>query len=345
MPQGHVLQRRHHRRAHQPRQAGEVLGEDRVALMRHGRGALLARIEGLFGLQHLGALQVADLDRQALHRRGDHGQGREEGRVTVARDGLGGVGFDLKAHGLGHVRLHARIDVGEGAHRAGDGADGDLLARGDQPAAVPGELGVVAGELEAEGDRLGVDAVAAPDRGRELVLDSPALQGGQHQIHVLDQKIGGPRQLDAEAGVQHVGRGHALVQEARFGAHHLGHVGQEGDDVVLGGALDLVDAIDVPDRVLALGPDRLGGGLRDDAQLAPSRRRRGPRSRTRFDSGSGPTRCLRPRRGRSGRSWGVDEPGPQSCQDSRPRPGQAPAGPRSWIAPAARPARKSRLPI
>jgi hypothetical protein len=49
-----------------------------------------------------------------------------------------------------------------------------------------------------------------------------------------------------EAGVEHVGRaGHALVHEARLGADMLGQIGQEGDDVMLGDALDRVDAVDV----------------------------------------------------------------------------------------------------
>ncbi len=31
-----------------------------------------------------------------------------------------------------------------------------------------------------------------------------------------DQDVGGARELDVEAGVEHVGRGHALVHEARL---------------------------------------------------------------------------------------------------------------------------------
>ena len=42
---------------------------------------------------------------------------------------------------------------------------------------------------------------------------------------------------------------------------------EEGDDVVLDLALDRVDALDVEFGVLALFPDRLGGRLRDDAEL------------------------------------------------------------------------------
>jgi hypothetical protein len=44
-------------------------------------------------------------------------------------------------------------------------------------------------------------------------------------------------------------------------------VRQEGDDVMLGDALDLVDAVDVEDGGVALLPDRLRGFLRDHADL------------------------------------------------------------------------------
>ena len=63
--------------------------------------------------------------------------------------------------------------------------------------------------------------------------------------------------LHREAGVEHVRGGHALMHEARVGADELGEMGQEGDDVVLGHALDLVDARDVERDVARLLPDRL----------------------------------------------------------------------------------------
>ena len=139
---------------------------------------------------------------------------------------------------------------------AGDGAGGDLEAGHRQPLAGADELGVVAGQLQAEGGGLGVDGVAAADRRRQLVLERPALQRRQHQLHVLQQQVGGARQLHGQRRVVDVRRGHALVQEARLGPDDLGDVGQEGDDVVLGLALDLVDAVDVADGVAALLPDR-----------------------------------------------------------------------------------------
>ena len=62
--------------------------------------------------------------------------------------------------------------MGEGADRAGDGAGGDLLAGAHQPLAGAGELGIGDSELEPEGGRLGMDAVAAADRQRVLVLEA-----------------------------------------------------------------------------------------------------------------------------------------------------------------------------
>ncbi len=46
------------------------------------------------------------------------------------------------------------------------------------------------------------------------------------------------------------------MHEARLGPDDLGEMGEEGDHVVLGDALDLVDARHVEGRVLRLGPDR-----------------------------------------------------------------------------------------
>ena len=102
-----------------------------------------------------------------------------------------------------------------------------------------------------------MDAVGAADGRRELVLEGAALERGQQLVDIGDQQVGGAHELHVEAGVEHVGRGHALVHEARLRPDDLGEMGQEGDDVVLDLALDLVDARDVEVGVLALGPDRL----------------------------------------------------------------------------------------
>ena len=150
--------------------------------------------------------------------------------------------------------LDARIDVGEGADRAGDRAGRDFLARRDEPRAGAGEFGIGQRELEAEGRRLGVDAVRAADGRRHLVLEGAPLQRREQRVDVGDQNVAGALQLHGKAGVEHVRAGHALMDEARVGADEFGEMGQEGDDVVLGDALDLVDARDVELGLAAPSP-------------------------------------------------------------------------------------------
>jgi hypothetical protein len=87
------------------------------------------------------------------------------------------------------------------------------------------------------------------------------LSAASSSVHVGQQDVGGAHQLHVEAGVEHVRRGHALVHEPRIRADDFGQVGQEGDDVVLGFALDLVDAGDVELGRAAFSQIGLGGAL------------------------------------------------------------------------------------
>ena len=264
VPQRHVLQRRDDLGADDASQPRQVLGQHRVALVGHGGGPLLAGGEILLGLAQLGALEVPDLGGQPLHGARDDGEGGEEGGVAVARDHLGRDRLDREPHLSGDMALHPGVDVGEGADRAGDGASGDLPAGGGQPLPVAGELRVMPGELEAEGGGFGMDAVAAADADRHLVLEGPALQGRKQPVQVGKQDVRGLAELHGEAGVQHVRGGHALMHEAGLGPDMLGQVGEKREDLVAGLEFDLVDAFDLEGAALANRARRLG---RDGAEL------------------------------------------------------------------------------
>src|SRR5579872_1825042 len=267
VPQHDVFQRRRDVSADHARQAGQIFRQHRVALVRHRRRALLALREELFGLEDFGALQVTDFGGEPLDRGGNHAERRKIHRVAIARNDLRRHRFDLEPHGFGDMRFDPRIEMGEGADRAGDRAGRNLLARRDQSFFRPRKLGVGVGELEPEGGRLGVDAMRAADGRGHLVLESALLQRGQHFVEVGDQNIGGASELYIEAGVEHVRRGQALVHEARFGTDDLGEMRGEGQHIVLDLGLDLLDARDVEGRILALGPDRLSSILRNDTEV------------------------------------------------------------------------------
>ena len=119
-------------------------------------------------------------------------------------------------------------------------------------------LGVEAGEGEAHGRRFGMDAVATADAHRVLVFEGPGLESREHPVHVGEQQIGGAHELDVERGIEHVRRGHALMHEAAVGTDEFCEMGEEGDDVMLGDGLDLIDAGDVEGGAAALFPDGLG---------------------------------------------------------------------------------------
>ncbi len=232
--------------------------------MRHRARPLLAGGEIFLGLEHLGPLQVADLGRQPLDAAGDNAEDREIHRVAVTRDDLRADRLDRQSHLVGDPRLDERVDVGEGADRARDGAGRDLGACRDEPGTAAVELGIGLRQFQPEGRRLGVDAVAAADRRRIPEFEGSAAQHGEQRVDIGDHQVGGARQLDAEAGVEDVGTRHPLVDEARRLADMFGKVGQEGDDVVLGLALDFVDAVDLE---AALGPHRRRRLARDDAEF------------------------------------------------------------------------------
>ena len=90
-----------------------------------------------------------------------------------------------------------------------------------------------------------MDAVAAPDGDGALVLEGAALEGGEHQVEIGEQQVGGLGELDRKAGVEHVAAGHAEMDVAALRPDALGEPGQEGDHVVAGFALDGVDALEV----------------------------------------------------------------------------------------------------
>ena len=252
---------------HDAGEAGDVLRKHGVALVRHGGGAFLPCREILLRLQHLGALQVTHLDGEPLQGRGDDGEHREEHRVPVARDHLGRNRLRGQPELGRDVRLHARIDVGEGTDRAGDRAGGDLGPRRDEPRPRALELGVEARELHSEGRRLGVDPVRAADGGCELMLAGAPLQRGEQRVHVRDEKVRRAGELHGEARVENVGRGQPRVDVTRLGADDLGKVGQEGDHVVFRLALDRVDAPDIEHGVSSARPHGRRGLARHLAKL------------------------------------------------------------------------------
>ena len=167
--QGDVLQPGEQVRAQHPGQARDRLGRDRVPLVRHRRRALLARLEPLLHLAHLGALEVAELDRHQLARGADRGTGVQQLGVAVAGDHLGG-GHRAETEGQAHMGLHRRGHVRVRADGTAQLHHGDRAARCPQPLTITVDLERPQRDLGAERGGLGVDPVRAADHHRVAVL-------------------------------------------------------------------------------------------------------------------------------------------------------------------------------
>ena len=127
-------------------------------------------------------------------------------------------------------------------------------------------------ELHAEGHGLGVDAVGAADAESVLELEGALLARLAQALDVLDDDVAGLGDLVGKRGVAQIGGGHAVVHPtARLvtalgdvGVDVVGHARGEGDDIVVGHLLDLVDLLHGEVGVVA---DPLGLFPRD-ARLA-----------------------------------------------------------------------------
>ena len=98
-----------------------------------------------------------------------------------------------------------------------------------------------------------MDAVAPAHAERALVLEGAALERCGHGRDAVRQHGAGAIELDREASVQNIGGREALVDEARLRPHVVRKVGEEGDHVVAGLALDRLDRRGTDQNVLMLG--------------------------------------------------------------------------------------------
>src|SRR4029077_11747075 len=143
----------------------------------------------------------------------------------------------LETEPLAREALELGLGSSVGANRAGELADAHSLERVSEPVAAPLELERPAGQLEAEGRRLGVHAVCSADADVVLVLPCARDHRLLRAVEGLERERARLAYLQREGGVDDVRRGQAVVEPAP-GWPELGGDGvHEGRKVVLGLAL------------------------------------------------------------------------------------------------------------
>ena len=198
------------------------LGRDRVALVRHRRAALLAGGERLLGLAQLGALEVPQLHGQALdgagghghrvHRAGRGGRGRPPGSPPARRRSRARRAPAPRGPGRASRTCRRRPDSLPTARPA------DRLG---EPLLVAAALQRVAGDLQPEGRRLGVDAVGAAHAERVLVAQRHVAEHVGERGLLAQEQVARAPDRQGQAGVEDVGGRHPVVDPARRRAHPL----------------------------------------------------------------------------------------------------------------------------
>jgi hypothetical protein len=97
--------------------------------------------------------------------------------------------------------------MGAGADGAGDFAHGHDVAHGLQSSQRATQFVVHQRELQAEGRRLGMNAVAAADARRELMFVRATGDDGPKLLHVGDEDVRALLHLHGVAGVPDVAAG------------------------------------------------------------------------------------------------------------------------------------------
>ena len=159
--------------------------------------------------------------------------------------------------GLLHVvhdllrQIGARVE-----HRHHDTAEIQRIVdvRGFQPLDIAPVLCVPDGQLPAERDGLGMDAVRAAHHRRVLELEGARLEHLAQALEAPQQQLRGFADLQGLRRIDHVVRGQAVMQVAPLAADVLRHAGGESDHVVLHPFLDFENTFHAEAPLAANGP-------------------------------------------------------------------------------------------
>src|SRR5437016_3203968 len=192
--------------AYNARQAGNLLAAYRIALVWHGRASALARGKGLLGLAHFGALQMTNLQGDFLQRGRDDRQRGKKFRVAVALDDLRSDRRRLEAKPPADGLFDFHAEMSGIADRAGNLPHRHLPRGMAEAFLIAAIFGEPVGDLEPEGDGLGVNAVGAADL-RSVLKFVRALF--EHLAEALEARLDQARSL---AHLQRLRRIHDVVR-------------------------------------------------------------------------------------------------------------------------------------
>ena len=179
MPQRDVLEGRLRIAPQHACEAADLFAGNWILLVRHRRGAFLLFAEKLLRLAHLGPLQVAHFESDFVQRAANDCQSGDVSCMAVALNNLRGHRRGLEAQPRADFLFMLGLQVTKGSHSSGKLAHAHILSGRVETDQIALDLCKPVEQFEAEGCRLGMDAVRAADGGRVLEFEGPPLENGQ----------------------------------------------------------------------------------------------------------------------------------------------------------------------
>src|SRR5581483_3427918 len=115
-------------------------------------------------------------------------------------------------------------------------------------------FGVPVGELETEGDRLGMNSVSSADLGCIFEFPGTLSQGLGEALQVSSNDLGGLPHQKRLCRIHNIVGGETVMEPARLRSDNLCYRGSECDYVVANLGLDFLNALQVEVGTLADGP-------------------------------------------------------------------------------------------
>src|SRR5262245_56112166 len=136
--------------------------------------------------------------------------------MAVTRNDLRRNRLYRESHSLRDVSFNARVDLRKCPYRPRDRARCNLFACSDQALTSARKFGVGVSKFEPKGGWLRMNAMRAANGRRQLVLEGPPFECSKQLVDISNENVCRPHELHVEAGIQHIGRGHARMHKPRF---------------------------------------------------------------------------------------------------------------------------------
>src|SRR5215510_7811099 len=216
MPQSHILECCLSICANYTGQPADLFAGDRVALVRHGRRALLLFAEVLLGFPNFCSLQVTDLSGDLIQRAGGDRQSGNIRSMAIALNHLRGNRRCFQPEACADLFLVLGIEMAEASNRSRELSHPHIFGRVLETGNIPLDLREPVGQLQSKGGRLSVYAMSTADGGRVLEFEGTALNDLPQFAQILENQLRRLFDLEGLCCIHYIIRRETVMQPPRL---------------------------------------------------------------------------------------------------------------------------------